>query len=163
MIWIIIVLVALLIIQAYAFQTKVRELEDRLGLEGRDRLTKPEAPAAPRQVRAPHQPPRPSAQSASITYVDDPRWFPDAIGDQATFTYVDADGVVTDREVRNWRSDGPYIKAFCLTAHASRTFRKDRIEDWLVHEYRPSEANGALDQFVRNSAVKQIGAIHDGE
>ena len=51
----------------------------------------------------------------------------------ASFTYVDAQGVVTDRQLRDWYSEGPYIKGFCLTAQATRTFRKDRIEDWITY------------------------------
>ena len=60
----------------------------------------------------------------------DSRWRAGQAGRYATFTYVDADGVVTDRKVSNWRSDGAYVEAFCLDRRASRTFRKDRIEDW---------------------------------
>lgn len=60
------------------------------------------------------------------------RWSEGETGLAATFSYVDADGVVTDRDVRNWRSHGPHIKAHCLLAGASRTFRKDRIDDWAT-------------------------------
>ena len=51
-------------------------------------------------------------------------------GPFAKFTYVDADGVVTDREVTNWEYDGDYVKAFCLLRREHRTFRVDRIEGW---------------------------------
>lgn len=60
----------------------------------------------------------------------DDRWYAGETGKSATFTYVDADGVITDRRVGNWRSEGIYVRAYCLDRRASRTFRKDRIEDW---------------------------------
>lgn len=52
-------------------------------------------------------------------------------GDRASFTYVDADGVITDRVIINWVSEGQYIRGLCLERHAARTFRKDRIDFWL--------------------------------
>ena len=62
----------------------------------------------------------------------DPRWFDGEEGELASFTYVDADGVVTDRRVRRWKSDGAYISAVCLERRAKRTFRKDRIGGWAA-------------------------------
>lgn len=61
---------------------------------------------------------------------NDPRWFEAEEGDSATFEYVDSDGVVTSRDVRNWKSSGAYIRAYCLQRRESRTFRKDRISNW---------------------------------
>lgn len=51
-------------------------------------------------------------------------------GGLASFTYVDADGVVTERLVRNWRSSGRLIKGHCLLRQEFRCFRVDRIEGW---------------------------------
>lgn len=60
----------------------------------------------------------------------DHRWSVLDEGVVARFTYIDRYGEVTDREIRNWRSDGAYVRGFCLSRRESRTFRKDRIEDW---------------------------------
>lgn len=68
--------------------------------------------------------------SVSSYTADDPRWFEGEKGAEARFVYVDYHGEVTDRTIRNWRSDGFYVHGFCLTRRESRTFRKDRIEDW---------------------------------
>lgn len=72
-------------------------------------------------------PPRRASRTPATS---DPRWEDGEQGGFATFTYVDADGVVTDREVAHWFSRGPHLHAFCLDRGASRTFRKDCIEDW---------------------------------
>ncbi len=70
------------------------------------------------------------AETDYETISDDPRWFEGEKGKYASFTYVDVDGVITDRRVRNWRSSGPYVYAVCEAVRSSRTFRKDRIADW---------------------------------
>lgn len=51
-------------------------------------------------------------------------------GKWASFTYVDVDGVVTERAVRNWRSTGRLIRGHCLLRDEFRCFRIDRIEGW---------------------------------
>lgn len=51
-------------------------------------------------------------------------------GGLASFTYVDANGVVTERMVRNWRSTGRLIRGRCLLRNEIRSFRIDRIEGW---------------------------------
>jgi len=51
-------------------------------------------------------------------------------GSNARFTYIDVDGVVTDRTVTDWVSSGDYIDAYCLRRRAERRFRKDRISNW---------------------------------
>lgn len=56
------------------------------------------------------------------------------IGDSGTwaqFEYVDADGVVTDRNLGGWREEGPYVIGYDQDKHAMRTFRKDRISDFV--------------------------------
>lgn len=72
----------------------------------------------------------PSRRSRRTSASSDPRWDEGEQGGFATFTYVDVDGVVTDREVAHWFSRGQHLHAFCLERGASRTFRKDRIADW---------------------------------
>lgn len=47
-----------------------------------------------------------------------------------SFEYADADGVVSDRTIINWTEDETYIEGLCLSAHANRTFRKDRVLRW---------------------------------
>lgn len=55
-------------------------------------------------------------------------------GGLACFTYVDANGVVTERMVRNWRSTGRLIRGHCLLRQQFRCFRIDRIEGWSEAE-----------------------------
>lgn len=55
-------------------------------------------------------------------------------GKVARFVYVDADGVVTDREIVNWRIVGTYISGYCTTRQASRDFRLDRVDEWIDYE-----------------------------
>ncbi|ADU12740.1 hypothetical protein [Asticcacaulis excentricus] len=62
----------------------------------------------------------------------DPRWVEGEVGELATFTYADRDGVVTERRVSNWRSLGAYIEGVCVNRQEERTFRKDRITGWSV-------------------------------
>ncbi|MBY5940271.1 hypothetical protein KUW00_05135, partial [Halomonas sp. DP5N14-9] len=47
------------------------------------------------------------------------------------FCYQDASGQVSTREVSNFRVDGDYIKGYCHTRDATRTFRKDNIVEWI--------------------------------
>lgn len=55
-------------------------------------------------------------------------------GKMARFVYVDADGVVTDREIVNWRIVGPYISGYCTMRKASRDFRLDRVDEWIDYK-----------------------------
>lgn len=95
----------------------------RMGERGRA------APARPAPTAPPSPAPR-APQRASRRRAPEQQWEVDDYGEEATFTYVDADGVVTDRTIVNWRSEGPYIRGICVQRRQSRTFRKDRIEDW---------------------------------
>lgn len=52
-------------------------------------------------------------------------------GSYARISYIDSDGVVTDRELFNWRIDGNKLIGFCQTRKAVRTFRVDRVDDWI--------------------------------
>ena len=47
--------------------------------------------------------------------------------DKKYFIYMDTRGNVTSRQITNFSTSTDYIQGFCLTAHALRTFRKDRI------------------------------------
>lgn len=51
--------------------------------------------------------------------------------ERLSFVYVDFHGVVTEREVTRWTEYDEYIQGYCKAAGAMRTFRKDRIEEWL--------------------------------
>lgn len=55
-------------------------------------------------------------------------------GKMARFVYIDADGVVTDREIVNWRIVGPYISGYCTMRKASRDFRIDRVDEWIDYK-----------------------------
>lgn len=56
------------------------------------------------------------------------------VGKSARFVYVDADGVVTDRQIVNWSIAGHFIEGFCLDRKQIRTFRLDRIDEWIDAE-----------------------------
>lgn len=109
---------------------------------------KPSTPERPKWWAAPPKGPSKSAKSRRSSrwedddeerdepdyesIADDDRWYEGETGTVAMFEYVDADGVVTDRRVRNWRSSGPYVYAYCLDRRGNRTFRKDRISEWIA-------------------------------
>lgn len=52
-------------------------------------------------------------------------------GKWARFEYVDADGVITTRSISNWERRGPYIAGFDRSKKSERTFRQDRISEWV--------------------------------
>jgi len=74
--------------------------------------------------------------SASLTRsVDyDPNRPPRDSGQIVNFEYVDAQGEVTDRIVRNWEIDGRYLHGHCMTRRAGRQFRLDRVTHWRSWE-----------------------------
>lgn len=47
------------------------------------------------------------------------------------FRYRDASGQISTREVSNFRVDGDYIKGYCHTRDATRTFRRDHVIEWI--------------------------------
>lgn len=63
-----------------------------------------------------------------VASIDDPS-IPD-YGTWARFEYVDADGVVTRRHIRQWSKHGAYIEGFCMERREGRLFRQDRISLW---------------------------------
>lgn len=48
--------------------------------------------------------------------------------DARSFTYVDANGVVTERTISPWKEYRRHVRGWCFSAGAERTFLKDRIE-----------------------------------
>ena len=60
-----------------------------------------------------------------------------------SFEYADANGVVSERTIVNWIEDATYVEGVCLSAHAHRTFRKDRVLRWDKGAERLA-ADGAL-------------------
>ncbi|WP_174297231.1 hypothetical protein [Sphingomonas bacterium] len=134
MTWVWFGLFVLTLVLSIGMYDRIRELEDRLGLSGPDRYTRPKQlkstpPAVGREPTSSRV-----AYSSSLKPRSQHRgrWSEGETGPTAVFTYVDLDGVVTDRDVRNWRSDGPHINAYCLLRRARRTFHKDRIGDWAA-------------------------------
>ncbi|WP_157099055.1 hypothetical protein [Novosphingobium rosa] len=69
------------------------------------------------------------SRDAWVTSIDDPSI--QNAGTWAKFEYVDADGVITDRHIRQWSKRGAYIEGFCMEKRASRLFRQDRISNWI--------------------------------
>lgn len=51
------------------------------------------------------------------------------------FVYEDDQGNLSTREVSNWNASARYIKGFCLSREALRTFRRDRIAEFLDGEH----------------------------
>lgn len=52
-------------------------------------------------------------------------------GKWARFEYVDADGEVTNRTITMWEKRGAYIVGYDKSRKAERTFRQDRISEWV--------------------------------
>jgi|TARA_A100001518_G_scaffold309_1_gene274 hypothetical protein len=50
------------------------------------------------------------------------------------FVYENAEGEQSTRELRSWNASGRYIKGYCLKSGAIRTFRRDRILEFLDGE-----------------------------
>lgn len=50
------------------------------------------------------------------------------------FIYEDSQGNISTREVSNWREKGIYLEGYCHQAHDVRTFRRDRIVEFLEGE-----------------------------
>lgn len=50
------------------------------------------------------------------------------------FVYENAEGEKSTRELRSWNVSGRYIKGFCLSSGATRTFRRDRVLEFLDGE-----------------------------
>lgn len=67
-------------------------------------------------------------KNRSVFALGDGEW-----GDTASFSYVDAEGRHSERMIYDWHSDGIYIRGICALANESRTFRKDRMTNWLTH------------------------------
>lgn len=50
------------------------------------------------------------------------------------FTYVDSEGEITERHLRNWSRTSQYLEGFCMDRKDSRTFRVDRVIQWGAWE-----------------------------
>lgn len=55
-------------------------------------------------------------------------------GGHLRFVYEDSQGNVTAREVSSWNDDGIYIEGYCHKAREIRTFRRDRVVEFLEGE-----------------------------
>lgn len=53
-------------------------------------------------------------------------------GKWARFEYVDQHGEITDRSITNWEQRGAYIVGWDRDRKAERTFRQDRIGNWVA-------------------------------
>lgn len=52
-------------------------------------------------------------------------------GKWARFDYVDSDGSASKRNIANWTDTGRYVIGFDRAAKEERTFRRDRISNWI--------------------------------
>jgi len=59
---------------------------------------------------------------------------PTATTNNLRFVYEDSQGNITTREVSNWRDNGVYLEGFCHKAGDIRTFRRDRVVEFLEGE-----------------------------
>lgn len=55
---------------------------------------------------------------------------PKSRGRSVSIEYVDADGEITQRVVRNWEIEGSYLNGYCTLRGATRQFRLDRVIEW---------------------------------
>lgn len=55
----------------------------------------------------------------------------DFSGNPLKFKYKDRFGAITQREITNWREYPEHFEGFCSDACDTRTFRKDRVLEWL--------------------------------
>lgn len=85
----------------------------------KQRAKKAKAEAAGKTPKAPPSPTR-SAMSSSDGYL--------------RFVYEDSQGNVSTREVSSWDEDGIYIEGYCHRAGDVRTFRRDRIVEFIKGE-----------------------------
>lgn len=52
-------------------------------------------------------------------------------GQNLRFAYVNAQGEVSQRELSQWQESGHYIRGHCVSSNAVKTFRKDRVQQYL--------------------------------
>ena len=89
----------------------------------------PREPFTP--ISRPAPPPRAPARERRPKIQPDREGIPRArTGKSIQFTYADADGVITDRQLVNWSRTSQQIEGFCLTRRSVRTFRMDRVIEW---------------------------------
>lgn len=53
------------------------------------------------------------------------------LNENLSFLYQNSEGEQSQRELTDWQETGHYISGFCLTENAIRTFRKDRVIQYL--------------------------------
>lgn len=83
-------------------------------------------------------------------------------GDVLSFRYRDANGDVSERIIRNWDSDGEYIEGYCQTARAPRTFRVDRVIEYLRPEDAELGSPTAADQGKTRQAKRGMSILFTG-
>lgn len=52
-------------------------------------------------------------------------------GQNLRFVYVNSQGEVSQRELRQWQESGHYLRGHCMSSNAVKTFRKDRVQQYL--------------------------------
>lgn len=72
------------------------------------------------------------------------------------FIYEDSQGSITTREVSNWREEGVYLEGFCHKAGDVRTFRRDRIVEFLEGEFLLSSRGPISAQKKQNVDAMEI-------
>lgn len=71
------------------------------------------------------------------------------------FIYEDSQGNISTREVSNWRENSAYVEGYCHKAGDFRTFRCDRIVEFLEGKHLLSLAGGRASSTRKQS----VGAI----
>lgn len=52
-------------------------------------------------------------------------------GTSLRFAYVNAQGETSQRELTQWQESGHYLRGYCTSSNAVKTFRKDRVQQYL--------------------------------
>lgn len=52
-------------------------------------------------------------------------------GQNLRFAYVNTQGEVSHRELSQWQESGHYIRGHCMSSNVVKTFRKDRVQQYL--------------------------------
>ena len=97
------------------------------------------APARAAAMRSPSQAPTPAKNARPSASVWSGQAAVDAVrradeflegAKRVQFTYCDADGVVTERDVILWTVEPERFMGLCADQRAERSFRKDRVLEW---------------------------------
>lgn len=85
-----------------------------------------------------------------------------ASGNRLRFVYEDVQGNMTQRELSSWHDDGIYLEGHCLTAGAHRTFRRDRIIEFLEGAHLLDPADSRIDDTTTQGNAPALEILFTG-